>query len=181
MKTATSDEQLMVQLAAGQSQALDELYRRYSAKLCLFCSKAMYVSNPEDAVHDIFMRVIEAASQFRQSDASFRAWVFQIARNRCIDLARRQKRVKAVALDPQDLADDGPNAVLRMDVLEAVNGCIEELPDDDERQAFVLFYMHDKVYREIGESLGKSTTMAHKRVSAARERMKRCLERKGVA
>ena len=88
----TTDEQLLEQLDSGQTEALDELYRRYAAKLYLFCARVTSTSQAEDVVQDVFMRVIEASGQFDPATAPFRAWIFQIAHNRCIDLLRREQR-----------------------------------------------------------------------------------------
>ena len=38
----------------------------------------------------------------------------------------------------------------------------------------------ERLFREIGELFGKSTSMAQKLVHAAREKVRRCLERKGM-
>ncbi len=71
-------------------------------------------------------------------------------------------------------------ALINASVIEAVRECIDELQNDQEKHAIVLYYMAEKVYREIGEILGKSTSMAKNRVRSAQDKVKRCLERKGV-
>jgi DNA-directed RNA polymerase specialized sigma24 family protein len=69
---------------------------------------------------------------------------------------------------------------MRASVVQAVRDCIQELDHPDEKQAIVLYYLGDKVYREIGDVLGKSTSMARNRVKAAQDKVPRCLERKGI-
>ncbi|MBC8231364.1 hypothetical protein H8E77_17570 [bacterium] len=44
----------------------------------------------------------------------------------------------------------------------------------------MLYYIDNKSYREIGRILGKSTSMARNRVKSAQEKVKQCLERKGI-
>ena len=95
--TKASDEQLMEQLCQGQTEAMDELYIRYAKKLYAFCYNVMRASDPggaEDVVQDVFLRVIKAAHTFDPQRASFRTWLYHIARNRCLDAIRRQKRVR---------------------------------------------------------------------------------------
>jgi RNA polymerase sigma factor (sigma-70 family) len=65
-------------------------------------------------------------------------------------------------------------------MMEAVRDCINELKNKDERLAILLYYLGGKVYREIGEILGKSTSTAKNRVQSAQDQIKRCLEAKGV-
>jgi RNA polymerase sigma-70 factor (ECF subfamily) len=189
-----TDEHLMEQLRSGETDAIDELYRRYARTLYAFCYSITRSEASEDLVHDVFMRVITAARRFNPRRASFRTWVFRIARNRCVDFVRRREKVKFTPLgsgagqDDQEnsledtIMDDRVNveeALINASLIEAVRECIDELQNDQEKHAIVLYYMAGKVYREIGEILGKSTSMAKNRVKSAQEKVKRCLERKG--
>ena len=191
-----TDEQLAEQLKKGKSRALDELYRRYSKPLYAFCISSAHAKDPEDVVHDVFMRVIEAIGSFNSKRASFRTWIFRIARNRCIDLARREKKINMFSLDKKtwqndqetgttlkdSIADDRENieqTLTRTSEIEAVRDCINQLQHEGERQAIVLYYIIGKVYREIGEMLGKSTSMIKNYVVSAQKKVKHCLEKKG--
>ncbi len=192
--TELTDESLMKLLQEGRTGALDELYRRYARKIHVFCSIALHSRNSEDLVHDVFLRVIEAAHQFNPKKAPFRTWLFGITRNRGIDLKRREKKRRTVSLDNPGShgLEDKPSfletvhseepsteeTVLRADLTAAVRSCLGELKKDDEREALVLYYINSKLFREIGEIFGKSTSMAQKLVYAAREKMKSCLEQK---
>ena len=195
-----TDEQLMEHLQQGQTNALDELHARYAKKLYAFCHYTTRSRNPqdsEDLVQDVFVRVIKSAHTFNPRRASFRTWMFRVARNRCIDVVRRQEKIKFIALGqrterdgreqdvvPEDtIADpneDVEGAVMRAAVIQAVRDCIDELVNEDERQAILLYYLGGKVYREIGKMLGKSINTAKNRIESARNKIKRCLERKGI-
>jgi RNA polymerase sigma-70 factor (ECF subfamily) len=194
---ALTDEQLMDQLKSGDTASIDELYRRYAKKLYAFCSSLMAARNPEDLVHDVFMRVIERAQRYNQKKASFRTWLFRIARNRCIDLLRHEKKIKILSLEQQSAHSSGEKALSLGDTLasdgqhteksfedkaafQAVHDCIKGLRNEEEKQAIVLYYILDKVYREIGEIFSKSITIVKRRIAAAEEKVKRCLERKGI-
>jgi len=73
----------------GETDAIDELYRRYSGKLYVFCRNITRPEDSDDPVQNVFTRVIESAHIFRPGKASFRIWIFRIARNRCIDFTLR--------------------------------------------------------------------------------------------
>lgn len=192
-----TDEELIEQLQEGEPHSLDELYRRYSKRLSLFVRQSLKAESPEDIVHDVFMRVIEKSHRFNPDKASFRTWLFAIARNRCIDLLRRQQKVKFMSMENNIDKDGGERGLHLKDVLtdsnphvsesqakalvvEAVNDCLEELQNGNEKQALVLYYTTGKVYREIGEIFGKSISMIKKYITAAQKKVRSCLERKGI-
>ncbi len=199
MASALTDEQLMVQLQQGHTEALDELYHRYARQLYVFCQHTAN-SGPRDAedlVQDVFVRVIKSARTYDPHKASFRTWLFRIARNRCIDHARRQALIRFLPLGGGAERDDAEESValqatavgqgptteastLRGAAIDAVSDCLSGLEDDRERQAIVMYYVGSKVYREIAEVLGESLSMARNRVKAAQEKVRQCLERKGI-
>ena len=88
---------LVVRLRDGQSDAgqmLDQLYRE---RLTRFC--AGYMGNrdeAEDVVQDAFYRVLCSSAV----PDNFRAWIYEICRNRCIDRLRAKNR----RLEDQPLA-----------------------------------------------------------------------------
>lgn len=191
-----TDEQLVERLKKGNTRALDTLYTRYAKPLYAFCANITGIKEAEDMVHDAFMRVIERIDSFNPQRASFHTWIFRIARNRCIDRVRHEKNITMLPLDKQSgkgknpggktlkdtLADNQENAeqtLVREFEIEAVRNCIKVLQQAEEREAIALYYLAGKVYREIGEILGRSTSMAKNYVTSAREKVKRCLERKG--
>jgi RNA polymerase sigma-70 factor (ECF subfamily) len=188
-----TDEHLMDQLRNGDTESINELYRRYAKKLYVFLSNVMKVSNPEDLVHDVFIRVIEKARQFNPKKASFRTWLFRIAQNQAINLFRRQKIVKFSSLE-QKIGQEGSGSTLHLkDTLEdksqpadvsalilAVRECIGELRKEAERQALVMYYILGQNYQEISAVFQKSISAVRKYVIAAGERVRQCLERKGI-
>lgn len=199
MASGLTDEQLMEQLQQGRTEALDALYQRYARKLYVFCqhSTRSGPGDTEDLVQDIFVRVIKAAHTFDPQKASLRTWLFRIARNRCIDLIRRRGLIRFIPISGASGLDRAEEEVVRQAALveqgqqtedsllqaaaiEAVRECIAELENDKERQAVLLYYLGSKVYREIGEVLGESLSMARNRVKAAQEKVRQCLERKGI-
>jgi RNA polymerase sigma-70 factor (ECF subfamily) len=190
----------MACLQRGETDALDELYRRYAARLYTFCrytTRTLDAQSVEDLVQDVFLRVCRSARTFDARRASFRTWLFRIARNRCVDVMRRARRARELPIvdraeQESDVGDFVPESILvdeRQDterdvvwgsVLDALRECIEALGDESERQALLLYYLGGKVYREIGQMLGRSTSTAKNRIQSAQGQLKRCLENKGV-
>jgi RNA polymerase sigma-70 factor (ECF subfamily) len=196
--TALSDEQLMEQLQQGNARALDGLYRRHARGLYIFCRNlAPAPHDPEDLVQDVFLRVIKSAHTFDPQRASFRTWLYRIARNRCIDVARRASLIRFLPIGSReegetrrqetvpeeilvDESQDVESLAIKADIVAAVRECIDRLEHRDEKLAILLYHLSGMVYREIGEVLGKSTSMARNRVKAAQEKVKQCLKSKGI-
>jgi RNA polymerase sigma factor (sigma-70 family) len=81
---------------------------------------------------------------------------------------------------PQQNGGDIETIVDDFASVAALRDCIRQLSDIEERQALILYYLEEKVYREIAEILGKSINTAKNRVLNAREKVKRCLEGVGI-
>lgn len=49
----------MAELREGRPAALDELYVRYAKKLHVYFAAGARAAQPEDLVHDVFLRVVD--------------------------------------------------------------------------------------------------------------------------
>ena len=195
-----SDELLIDELLKGKTEALDILYIRYGMKLFVFCDYligSQRYKGSEDIVHEVFIQVIRSAHKYDVEKASFRTWLYRIARNKCYDELRRNRRNPSVSIEKsgshpaydssKDLANsladpdqDVEDVSDRMMITQAVQECIEVLDDQEERLAFLMYFLGGKVYREIAEVLSCSLSTAKNRVHHARGKLRRCLEGLGM-
>ena len=84
------------------------LYRTYGPELYGFAVNCLGDrGQAEEIVQDVFTRVWRHADSFDPSRASFRTWIYGIARNAIIDLKRRGAVRPSLATAPADL-DAGP-------------------------------------------------------------------------
>ncbi len=192
-----SDDILVEQLKKGRNEALDELYRRYASKIYFYCQKTAYHLSPqdlEDIVQDIFLKVIRSINSFNRKKASFSTWIFRIAHNLCVDLIRKQGRrktysiisakddYKGPAVTEETLADPGKSIEQEYDdeqEVKELNDCIEKLPKEQEKQALLLYYINEKVYREIADIMKRSISLVRNLIKAAEQNVKECMEMKG--
>jgi RNA polymerase sigma-70 factor (ECF subfamily) len=86
-----SDATLVRELATDTSgDGLRMLYRRYSGELYGFAYNALGDRGlAEEVVQDAFTSVWRHAGDFDPERASFRTWLYRLARNRIVDLRRR--------------------------------------------------------------------------------------------
>lgn len=109
MHAELSDESLMQRYQHGDVAAFGELYRRHSHGLYRFIAwqspRADWV---DEVAQDSWASLHKAAERY-EVQASFRTYLYQIARNRLIDLLRQHQSLLASELGG---AEDSPHAAL---------------------------------------------------------------------
>jgi RNA polymerase sigma-70 factor (ECF subfamily) len=119
----------------------------------------------EDAFQETFLRALRAYPTLRHAE-NLRAWVFRIATNVAIDLARKRRPTLTYADVPDLESVDEPLPYEELRRLTAV------LPEK-ERAAVFLRYGHDFSYEDIGAALGSSTEAARQAASSGVRRLRR--------
>jgi RNA polymerase sigma-70 factor, ECF subfamily len=110
-----------------------------------------------------FERAIAGIAGYRPGGAGVRGWLFAIARNAAVDLARR--RLRTPQADPPPDPEESPEARLVADEAAAeLRGRVAALPAD-QRSAIVLRFAGGLTAREIGFMLGKTEAASQKLVS----------------
>lgn len=98
----TSEHATVAAAQAGDQSAFTALAERHRRELQVHCYRMLgSFDDSEDLVQETFLRAWRKRESFR-GDASFRAWLYRIATNACLDfLARHQNRVlSAEASEP---------------------------------------------------------------------------------
>jgi RNA polymerase sigma-70 factor (ECF subfamily) len=92
-------DDVVVRAQAGDRQAVGELYRALSGPLLSYLmSQVRRSEDAEDLLGQVFLDAIRDIGRFQGDASGFRAWLFRIAHNRAIDLARRLSRRAEVPL-----------------------------------------------------------------------------------
>lgn len=184
-----SDEALMAGVAAGDSQALEQLYARYARIAYGLALKILAnAEHAEDVVQEAFWRVWNRAATFQAGSGQFAPWLFGIVRNLCIDeLRRRQSRPTAVHGGPDDqillaIPDTQPD----LDALSweaerrrLISSALSELPPD-QRQVIELAYFGGLSQREIADRLNNPLGTVKTRVRLAMSKLKGVLQHYGI-
>ena len=91
--TAEEDLRCLTQIAAGNEEAVSQLYDRYSAKMygtALFLARDPL--DAEDVVIDVFMKVWRTASEYDAQRGTVSAWLTTMVRSRALDVVRARGR-----------------------------------------------------------------------------------------
>ncbi|MES2016863.1 MAG: sigma-70 family RNA polymerase sigma factor [Pseudomonadota bacterium] len=109
MSTHHTDEELMLRYRDGDLRAFEALYGRHKVGLYRFIAwRSPRVDWVDEIVQDSWANLHHARNRY-QPDASFRTYLYQIARNRLLDLLRQQAPLLAAELgtgtDGRDVFD----------------------------------------------------------------------------
>jgi len=158
------------------------LYRTYGSELYGFAVSALGDrGHAEELVQEVFTRVWRHADSFDPEKASFRTWLYGIARNAIIDLKRRQSVRPALATHPDNEEDRGAiddsfeRALLRWQV-----GAALERLTPEHRQVIRLAHFQGLTLREISECTGIPLGTIKSRTSYALRGLRLALEEMGV-
>lgn len=165
-----SDEELAEALRGGDDGALAALYGRYRQALYAYCARML--ERPEearDAVQDVFLGLHERRDA-TPALRSVRAWLFALARNRCLNQLRerrtRERLAPAIAADaPRPAGAPAPGSG---DEAALVRLALARLPAEL-REALVLREYHDLPYAEIADIAGCSAAAVKSRLFRARQ------------
>ena len=91
-----SERELIASAREGDDRAFEELYARYRGRIAAFIQRRLLDhGRAEDIAQDVFM---SALRRLRASDQpiQFKPWIYEIAKNACIDEFRRTRRLREV-------------------------------------------------------------------------------------
>jgi RNA polymerase sigma-70 factor (ECF subfamily) len=168
---------------AGDPHAFARLYDRYDRPCFCFIRRMLgpaHADAAEDLHQETWIAVSRSAAGFDPGRASFRAWLFTIARNKVWDHLRRQKLavLAHVAEDEAAMvADAGPTPLQQVESRELAQrlvSAVEALPLE-QRGAFVLFAGAGLSLQEIAEASGVGVETAKSRLRYARATLRRML------
>lgn len=129
----------------------------------------------EDCAQDVMVTVWNKAHLFDPSRASVSTWVFTIARNRRIDLARRERRPEPEDLgwgpEPETAQDD--SVVLQQET-ELLGRALAELPAR-QRELIEKCYFGDLSHREIADVTGLPLGTIKSRIRLALDKLRHAM------
>src|SRR3982751_4891156 len=98
----TTDERLVAGVRRGDDRAFEQLYSRYQRRISAYVyGMVKDHGRAEDITQDVF---ISALRRMRETDRAiaFKPWIYEIAKNACIDNFRRSRRAEEVSYDAED-------------------------------------------------------------------------------
>ena len=179
------DEALMEAYQRGDTRAFEVLLARHQRPVFNFFVRQ--VGNralAEDLLQDVFLRVIKGARNYKR-EAKFTTWLYTIARNLCVDNARRAKHRKAASLDQPvskgegkstlgDLqAHKGPavdRQVIGGQLRDRISEAVDQL-SEEQREVFLMRETLNMPFKEIADVVGCPENTVKSRMRYALENL----------
>jgi len=171
---------LAARLAAGDDEALAEIWQRYGSLVFGLARRLTGDSAvAEDVTQEVFVTLWQHPERFDADRGSLRAYLGVHAQRRAIDAMRREGRRaerehRHQRLHPQ--AGPGPSDEAESAVLsDAVRDAISRLPAE-QREAVELAYFNGLTHREVATTLGIPEGTAKSRLRLAQAKLQSWLD-----
>ena len=170
------DRALIEAFQTGDEFAFVSLYNRYKDAVYAFCVKMLLNKElAQDVMQDTFLRVYENRERLLKTD-SFKAWLFTIARNQCLNQLRRNNW--QIPLDPEMAlpshlfgAKNTPALDLeKSEKIELVNRFLAQLKADY-REVIILREYQNMTYEEIAAVTRSTLSAVKSRLFKARKKL----------
>ncbi len=176
---ALTDGQLLDRFVGQRDQAAFEaLFWRHGPMVLAVCRRLLPAADAEDAFQATFLVLVRKAATIGRREA-VGAWLYRVA-------YRVALRALAAARPVAELPPDGPpaagdeEAVAWRDLRPLLDEAIDGLPEKY-RAPVVLCYLEGKTNEEAARELGCPKGTVAVRLMRARERLRRRLDRRGLA
>ena len=177
-----TDHQLVSAVRRGDDRAFEALYTRYQRRITAYTyGMVKDHGRAEDITQEIF---VSALRRMRKTERpiAFKPWIYEIAKNACIDAYRRQRRTEEVSFEADDRLSPGdhgrlvatapePEAAVdakhEIDLLCGAFGGLTE----SHHQILVMREFEGLSYKDIGERMGMSRPAVESTLFRARKRL----------
>jgi len=173
-----NEHELVAAVRRGDDRAFERLYSGYRSRISSYVFGLVGDhGRAEDIAQEVFLAALRRLRDTERPIA-FKPWIYEIAKNACIDEFRRTRRSREVPLQPEDgsecrLASWRPSpdaAVADKQSLDDLKGAFHGL-SERHHQVLVMRELEGLSYRQIGERLGMSRPMVESTLFRARKKL----------
>ena len=168
----------MIRIRQHQDRAaFAELYEHFAPRVKGFLMKSgSDASLAEECAQDVMATLWRKAHMFDATRASVATWIFTIARNRRIDLLRKQRRPEPEELTwgPEHEPDQADTIALQQET-EILGKAIQDLPSA-QRELLEKAYFGDLSHSEIAAQTGLPLGTIKSRIRLALERLRHVMK-----
>jgi RNA polymerase sigma-70 factor (ECF subfamily) len=175
-KFMREDLELVDEVLKGEVKAYEELVIKYETKIVSFIYNMIRnKENAEDLTQEVFITMYNKLYTYNK-EYKFSNWLYQIAKNKCIDYVRKYKRVYEANVEetPEVISNEvsPEQSVEFKEVKKLVEAFINTLNEVD-KQILLLRYTNERMtFVDIAEILNMGESAVKRRYYKARERFR---------
>ncbi len=190
-----TDDILMNDFRNGDRSAFELLVARYKLDIFQFILSKVYDRElASDLTQDVFVKIYQSVENYTAA-GKFKAWIFRIAHNLCIDEFRKQQKAPILSIQTgtnsensqsysyeNQLSDPSATPVHEFEHLELrhiLENALQAIPEK-QRSALVLCQYHGLSYQKIAEIQKCPIGTVKSRVHNALMKMKDILKSKQI-
>lgn len=179
MKRINEKFYVFLQSSLGDSkktELFEYIWNHYSKKITFYISNLIPRQHPffEDLFQEVMLKIYKNLHSFNPRH-SFKAWIYTISRNHCLDFIKNkaEKMRSAQAVKDKDICtqDRPEDIVTRKETLYRIEQYMDSLPGDDREIAYLRFYENLR-YRDISRILDMNINTLKSRIRLIRQDLK---------
>lgn len=177
-----SDEELMFRYSSGDAAAFEALFNRHKDSLYRFLLwRCESQAVAEELAQDVWEKIINASKNM-QLTTSFRAYLFQIAKNRVVDHYRKVSPETTLKIDDADMdiiAQSQDTKQLSAERQSQLMECVEELYllleqlPMEQKEIIILREESLMTLEELASSLGEERETLKSRLRYALKKLRK--------
>lgn len=159
---------------ARDRAAFARLFDHFAPRLTtMMLRSGMARAMADDVAQDVMLTAWQKAHLFDPTRAQASAWIYRIARNRQIDILRRERRPMPDALiaDHEDAEDDAHSALALDQEASRLRAALDTL-SAEQREVIEQAYLGDLTHTEIRQRTGLPMGTIKSRIRLALERLR---------
>lgn len=173
------EDELIRKAKAGEEDSLEQLLRRYEARVFTFLLKMIgNRQGAEDATQEALIAAVRGLPGYREQ-GKFKSWMFRIAHReglRVLKKTRRSKEEPSVEIEQLLDPSSGPQAsALAQEQRRQLAKAVAQL-SEVEREVVHLRIYEELSFKDIAEIMGSSLNTALGRMHAATRKLKSAIE-----
>ncbi|TKZ20820.1 sigma-70 family RNA polymerase sigma factor [Shimia litoralis] len=129
-------------------------------------------AHAEEIVQDVLLTAWRKASLFDPHRAQVSAWIYQIARNRQIDVVRKESRpVPEILIEVSPTEPDAPQILAMDQETEQLKHALARL-NENQREIIEKAYLGELTHQEISSQIGQPLGTIKSRIRLGLERLR---------
>ena len=177
---SVKDKALLAAIRNDDYAAYHKLFVRYYNRLCCYVYHVLEnKEDAEDVVQELFLTLWSNRSKIVTGE-NVSGYLYKMAKNQALNHIRKQTNYKTTLENREkQLSYYEENALETEEFRMILYGCINQLPDRC-KEVLLLHRVKGMKQKEIADMLSISVKTIKNQIWASLQRLKRCLETKGL-